>query len=132
MNPDYPPEQGKGVIEVSVKDGGKDFERWQRTAEAAFFRAEARGFAPGHELEDWLSAEREIGDATADAATPASTEETSLASAPSVAPLSDGAVTAASASASSAQKPVSDQLLKTKRATRKTKPGSHNQLGGAA
>ena len=26
-------------------------------AEAAFFRAEQRGFAPGHEVEDWLAAE---------------------------------------------------------------------------
>ena len=26
-------------------------------AEAAFFRAEKRGFAPGHEVEDWLAAE---------------------------------------------------------------------------
>ncbi len=30
------------------------------TAEAAYFRAERRGFAPGHELEDWLAAEKEI------------------------------------------------------------------------
>ena len=29
-------------------------------AEAAFFRAEKRGFAPGHETEDWLAAESEI------------------------------------------------------------------------
>ena len=29
-------------------------------AERAYFRAEKRGFAPGHELEDWLAAEREI------------------------------------------------------------------------
>ena len=29
-------------------------------AEAAYFRAERRGFAPGHELEDWLAAETEI------------------------------------------------------------------------
>lgn len=29
-------------------------------AEAAYFRAEKRGFAPGHELEDWLAAEAEI------------------------------------------------------------------------
>jgi hypothetical protein len=28
--------------------------------EAAYFRAEHREFAPGHELEDWLAAEREI------------------------------------------------------------------------
>jgi DUF2934 family protein len=29
-------------------------------AEAAFFRAEKRGFAPGHETEDWLAAETEV------------------------------------------------------------------------
>ena len=29
-------------------------------AEAAYFRAEKRGFAPGHEAEDWLAAEAEI------------------------------------------------------------------------
>ena len=29
-------------------------------AEAAFFRAEKRGFAPGSELEDWLAAESEV------------------------------------------------------------------------
>lgn len=29
-------------------------------AEAAYFRAEHRGFEPGHELEDWCDAEREI------------------------------------------------------------------------
>jgi hypothetical protein len=32
-------------------------------AEAAFFRAEKRGFAPGSEVEDWLAAEAEV-DAT--------------------------------------------------------------------
>ncbi len=29
-------------------------------AERAYFKAQQRGFAPGHELEDWLAAEREI------------------------------------------------------------------------
>ena len=29
-------------------------------AEAAFFRAEKRGFAPGHEVEDWFAAESEV------------------------------------------------------------------------
>ena len=33
-------------------------------AEAAFFIAESRGFIPGHELDDWLAAEREIGQET--------------------------------------------------------------------
>jgi hypothetical protein len=34
--------------------------REARIAEAAYWRAERRGFAPGGELEDWLSAEKEI------------------------------------------------------------------------
>ena len=29
-------------------------------AQAAYFRAEKRGFAPGHEAEDWLAAEAEV------------------------------------------------------------------------
>ena len=29
-------------------------------AERAYYRAEKRGFVPGHELEDWIAAEREI------------------------------------------------------------------------
>jgi hypothetical protein len=29
-------------------------------AEAAYLRAERRGFAPGHEAEDWLAAEVEV------------------------------------------------------------------------
>lgn len=35
-------------------------ERWLRIAEAAYFRAQQRGFEPGHEVDDWLAAEREI------------------------------------------------------------------------
>ena len=33
-------------------------------AVSAYYRAERRGFAPGHELEDWLAAEAEITSAT--------------------------------------------------------------------
>jgi hypothetical protein len=29
-------------------------------ADAAYFRSAQRGFSPGHEVEDWLEAEREI------------------------------------------------------------------------
>jgi hypothetical protein len=29
-------------------------------AEIAYFRAQRRGFEPGHELEDWLAAEAEV------------------------------------------------------------------------
>jgi hypothetical protein len=35
-------------------------ERLRMIEMAAFFRAERRGFAPGHEFEDWLAAEAEI------------------------------------------------------------------------
>jgi hypothetical protein len=35
-------------------------DRLQLIAEAAYFRAEQRGFQPGQELEDWLAAELEI------------------------------------------------------------------------
>lgn len=40
------------------------FEMYERrnakVREAAYFRAKARGFEPGHELEDWLAAEHEV------------------------------------------------------------------------
>lgn len=35
-------------------------ERWKMVAVAAYHRAEKRGFATGHELEDWTAAEQEI------------------------------------------------------------------------
>jgi hypothetical protein len=40
--------------------------REARIAEAAYWRAERRGFAPGHELEDWLDAEREVDNSPSD------------------------------------------------------------------
>jgi hypothetical protein len=45
---------GDGETEVTPE------ERAHMIAEAAYYRAERRGFAPGHELEDWLAAEAEI------------------------------------------------------------------------
>jgi hypothetical protein len=41
----------------SVIDAGR---RRAMIAEAAYYRAELRGFDPGHELEDWFAAEFEI------------------------------------------------------------------------
>jgi hypothetical protein len=35
-------------------------DRTELIAKAAYFNAERRGFAPGHELEDWLAAENEV------------------------------------------------------------------------
>ena len=34
--------------------------RRELIAQAAYFRAQRRGFEPGHELEDWLAAETEV------------------------------------------------------------------------
>lgn len=39
---------------------GNGARRRAMIAEAAYYFAERRGFAPGHELEDWLRAEAEI------------------------------------------------------------------------
>jgi hypothetical protein len=46
------------LVEARVNLAGED--RRRLIAEAAYFRAEQRGFAPGQELEDWLAAEIEI------------------------------------------------------------------------
>jgi hypothetical protein len=35
-------------------------DRDTKIAELAYFKAECRGFSPGHELEDWLEAEGEF------------------------------------------------------------------------
>lgn len=40
-----------------------EVEREQMIAEAAYYRAQRRGFAPGRELDDWLAAEAEISSA---------------------------------------------------------------------
>jgi hypothetical protein len=34
--------------------------RWDWIAENAYYRAERRGFEPGHEVEDWLAAEGDL------------------------------------------------------------------------
>jgi hypothetical protein len=45
----------------STASSSDDIEgREARISEAAFFKAAARAFAPGHEWEDWLAAEKEI------------------------------------------------------------------------
>lgn len=48
---------------AEVEAASRAVERQAMVAEAAYFRAEHRGFAPGHELEDWLAAEVEVGNA---------------------------------------------------------------------
>lgn len=44
-------------------DGPEGVSAAERTAlieRAAYFRAQGRGFAPGHEVEDWVAAEQEV------------------------------------------------------------------------
>ncbi|KQP37129.1 hypothetical protein ASF44_15615 [Pseudorhodoferax sp. Leaf274] len=53
---------GGGQQQQSASDSvSSDPSREQRIREAAYAAAERRGFAPGHEVEDWLDAEREVG-----------------------------------------------------------------------
>ena len=45
-----------------MADAAPDEARHRGIAERAYFRAERRGFAPDHELDDWLAAEAEQGE----------------------------------------------------------------------
>ena len=38
----------------------KSMDTVERIAALAYFKSQARGFSPGHELDDWLEAEQEI------------------------------------------------------------------------
>jgi hypothetical protein len=57
-----PDSQGKArAPEGGKKQGDRDpDERRRRIAEAAYYRAERRGFAAGYEDADWLDAEKEL------------------------------------------------------------------------
>ena len=60
-NPDRQPEikaMRPAAVEAPRADTGA---RQQAIAEAAYYKAEQRGFAPGGETQDWLDAERELG-----------------------------------------------------------------------
>jgi hypothetical protein len=51
------------IVEVTEDLGRRTptpLEREQMIAQAAYYRALKRNFAPGHELEDWLEAESEL------------------------------------------------------------------------
>lgn len=58
------PRRAAGVLTRSPHPGDAAEERAERIRKAAYFRAAERGFEPGHELEDWLAAERSVDDAT--------------------------------------------------------------------
>jgi|DewCreStandDraft_4_1066084.scaffolds.fasta_scaffold180174_2 hypothetical protein len=52
--------QARADAARAANQAASDEQRHAMIAEAAYFRAEKRGFAPGAELEDWLAAEAEI------------------------------------------------------------------------
>jgi hypothetical protein len=56
--------QKSGTEETSAEEiGTKELsneDRCCRVAELAYYKAESRGFEPGHELDDWLAAEAEV------------------------------------------------------------------------
>ncbi|HEU4590979.1 MAG TPA: DUF2934 domain-containing protein [Steroidobacteraceae bacterium] len=67
-----PPDAGAGQPEIQPRIAGIDPERRRAmVAEAAYYRAEQRGFEPGRELEDWCAAEAAI-----DSSLPAETAPT--------------------------------------------------------
>lgn len=61
---------GTELLEILPGDGGEedieachessDDEKYSSIAERAYYKAEARRFEPGREIEDWLDAENEI------------------------------------------------------------------------
>ncbi|MGF1612691.1 MAG: TIGR01841 family phasin [Gammaproteobacteria bacterium] len=50
----------KPTVESGRKQPVTPLERWRMIAEAAYYRAEKRGFFGGNPMEDWAAAEREI------------------------------------------------------------------------
>lgn len=52
------PTQPSVLVDAKLNLAGED--RRRLIAEAAYFRAERRGFQAGRELEDWLAAEIEV------------------------------------------------------------------------
>jgi hypothetical protein len=69
-----PSDSGEAAAERSDASGSRETaadrgteDRHALVARSAYLRAEARGFAPGRELDDWLEAEAELGAQAADA-----------------------------------------------------------------
>jgi len=54
------PKQGSPEVRSGSGSALSPEERERLVAQAAYFRAEKRGFAPGCELQDWVEAEAEV------------------------------------------------------------------------
>jgi hypothetical protein len=51
----------KSVTKIALfEQTNSEEEKQLMISEAAYYRAENRGFAPDHELEDWLEAEKQV------------------------------------------------------------------------
>jgi Protein of unknown function (DUF2934) len=59
----YTPADCRSMTKALIDQLFSPAERYKMMAEAAYFRAERRGFKPGHELDDWLWAEHEVNEA---------------------------------------------------------------------
>jgi hypothetical protein len=53
-------EQRAAPLHSNLRAEISDDELRQQIAEAAYYRAKQRGFAPGYELKDWIEAEADI------------------------------------------------------------------------
>lgn len=58
--PAAPSSNAKPADQESRSLGITAEERYKMIAHLAYLRAERRGFAPGHEMDDWLQAESEL------------------------------------------------------------------------
>lgn len=61
--PEPTPEHAEIVRMAVVEAASRAEDRREMISTAAYFRAEKRGFEPGHELEDWYAAENDIAEA---------------------------------------------------------------------
>lgn len=50
----------RASVGAAGSGAGDECPREQMIAEAAYFRAERRGFSPGNEMSDWLEAEADV------------------------------------------------------------------------
>jgi len=53
----------KEELSLNTEESGNTInlpDRDVRLAELAYYKAESRGFEPGHEMDDWLEAEQEL------------------------------------------------------------------------
>jgi hypothetical protein len=130
MNTDDTTARSKWNAQPALSDVVDAHERWQRTAIAAFYLAEARGFDPGHELDDWLEAERLVDAALIGIAIP----EDALTPAQKPAPVKRARKPSAKSTADGIEPPPKKKATTARRTsrTRNTKPGIAADSGGMA